>query len=63
MKTSTREKAANPGACAWRRSDLKRQPGHLNSTAYRHALRLAVCVFLGDLAGRSYGLRRPTGCP
>ena len=36
---------------------------NLNSTAFRHAVRLSVCVFLGDLLGRSYGLRRSYWLP
>jgi uncharacterized membrane protein YccC len=36
---------------------------HLGSTAYRHALRMAVCVAVGDLIGRSYGLRRSYWLP
>jgi uncharacterized membrane protein YccC len=36
---------------------------HLSSTAYRHALRLAVCVFLGDLVSRNYGVRRSYWIP
>ena len=36
---------------------------NLNSTAFRHAVRLSVCVFLGDLVGRSYGLRRSYWLP
>lgn len=46
------------GAFATLRANL-----NLNSTAYRHALRMAVCVALGDLIGRSYGLHRSYWLP
>jgi uncharacterized membrane protein YccC len=35
----------------------------LESAAFRHAIRLAVCVLLGDALAREFGLRRPYWLP
>lgn len=35
----------------------------LDSAAFRHAIRLAICVLLGDALAREFGLRRPYWLP
>lgn len=36
---------------------------NLQSTAFRHAVRLAACLAIGDILGRSFGLRRSYWLP